>query len=41
MEEAQAEYVVDELHVHIGDAVYNTTYSRLSWLGKITHLCSM
>lgn len=41
MEETEAEYVVDELHVHIGDAVHNATCSWLSsWLGKITNLRS-
>lgn len=39
MEETQAEYEVEELHVHIGDPVYNTMCLWLSaWLGKITNL---
>lgn len=42
MEEIQAEHVVGELHMYIGDAVYNVTCSQLSsWLGKKANLCPM
>lgn len=45
MEETQhhntAGYVKEELHVYISNAVYNATYSQLSWLSEKANLCSM
>lgn len=37
----QAGYVKEELHVYISNAVYDATYSQLSWLSKkaISVLC--